>query len=149
MKKFFRQKSGSTPTADIDVDFGAAAATVAHVFEPGDYSLRIDSARVIQSKNGTLLIVLDLVVAEDGGRVATRPLWVQGPNADGNQLAENNMALVAQLLSLAGLPTSGNMGSLIPNLRVPEFEARLVLDPDRVSGRTYNALAEIYAGDAP
>jgi hypothetical protein len=87
-------------------------------------------------------------MAEDGGRVATRPLWVQGPNADGNQLAENNMALVAQLLTLVGLPTVGKVSAHIPKLAGLEFEARLVLDPDRVTGRPYNALAEIYVDDA-
>ena len=42
MKKFTRQKSGNAPTADINLDFGAAAAKVARVFEPGDYRLRIE-----------------------------------------------------------------------------------------------------------
>ena len=148
MKKFTRQKSGNAPTADINLDFGAAAAKVARVFEPGDYRLRINSARVIQS-NQNLLVALDLVMAEDGGRVASRPLWVDGPNAGGNQLVENNKHLVAQLLTFAGLPTSGNVGSLIPKLTALEFDARLVLDPDKGSGRAYNALAEIYVDDAP
>jgi hypothetical protein len=147
MRKFTRQKAGNAPTADINLDFGAAAAKVARVFEPGDYRLRIDSARVIQS-NQNLLVVLDLVMAEDGGRVASRPLWVNGPNAGGNQLVENNKDLVAQLLTFAGLPTSGNVGSLIQQLTALEFQARLVLDPDKSSGRTYNALAEIYVDDA-
>ena len=49
MKKFTRQKSGNAPTADINLDFGAAAAKVARVFEPGEYRLRIESARVIQN----------------------------------------------------------------------------------------------------
>jgi hypothetical protein len=47
MKKFTRQKSGNAPIADINLDFGAAAAKVARVFEPGEYRLRIESARVV------------------------------------------------------------------------------------------------------
>ena len=57
--------------------------------------------------------------------------------------------LVAQLLTLAGLPTAGNVGALIPQLAGLEFDARLVLDVDSRSGRTYNALAEIYVDGAP
>ena len=37
MKKFTRQKSGNAPIADVNLDFGAAAAKVARLFEPGEY----------------------------------------------------------------------------------------------------------------
>ena len=43
------------------------------MFEPGEYRLRIESARIIQS-NQNVLVVLDLIEAESGGRVAIRPL---------------------------------------------------------------------------
>jgi hypothetical protein len=49
MKKFTRQTSGNAPTADVNLDFGAASAKVARLFEPGEYRLRIDSARIIQN----------------------------------------------------------------------------------------------------
>ena len=42
MKKFTRQTSGNAPTADVNLDFGAAAAKVARVFEPGEYRLRVE-----------------------------------------------------------------------------------------------------------
>ena len=64
MKKFTRQKSGNAPIADINLDFGAAAAKVARVFEPGEYRLRIESARVVQ-KGQNIFVALDLV---NGGR---------------------------------------------------------------------------------
>ena len=70
-------------------------------------------------------------------------LWVDGPNAGAGQLVIENQHLVAQLLTLAGLPTAGNVGALIPQLTGLEFDARLVLAIDNRSGRTYNALAEI------
>ena len=88
-------------------------------------------------------------MAEGGDRVASRPLWVDGPNAGAGQLVMENQHLVAQLLTLVGLPTAGNVGALIPQLAGLEFDARLVLDVDSRSGRTYNALAEIYVDDAP
>ena len=49
MKKFFRQTSGNAPTANVNLDFAAAGAKVARLFEPGEYRLRIDSARTIQA----------------------------------------------------------------------------------------------------
>ena len=146
MQKFTRQKSDNTPTADID--FGAASAKVARVFEPGEYRLRIESAHIVQS-NQNVLVALDLIEAEGGGRVAIQPLWVDGPNAGAGQLVIENQHLVAQLLTLAGLPTAGDVGSLIPQLKGLEFDARLAVAIDNRSGRTYNALAVIYVDDAP
>jgi hypothetical protein len=148
MKKFTRQKSDNAPIADINLDFGAAAAKVAHVFEPGEYRLRIESARVVSSKQN-VLVALDLIETESGGRVQSRPLWVEGPNAGAGQLVTQNRHLVAQLLKLVGLPTAGNAGALIPQLAALEFDARLVLDVDSRSGRTYNTIAVIYHDGAP
>jgi hypothetical protein len=148
MKKFTRQKSSNASNAEVTLDFGAAAAKVARVFEPDGYKLRIESARVIQS-NQNVLVALDLIEAEGGGRVDSRPLWVDGPNAGAGQLIMESRHLVAQLLTLVGLPTAGNVGALIPQLAGLEFDARLVLAIDSRSGRTYNALAEIYTDDAP
>ena len=87
-------------------------------------------------------------MAEGGDRVDSRPLWVDGPNAGAGPFAAENQHLLAQLLTLAGQPTSGNVGALIPKLAGLEFDGRLVLETDS-SGRTYNALAAIYADDAP
>lgn len=112
MKKFTRQKSGN---ADITLDFGAAAAKVARVFEPGEYRLRIESARLVQSGRN-ISVALDLAMVEGGDRVASRPLWVDGPNADIGPFAAENQNLIAQLLTLAGQPTTGNANALIPKL---------------------------------
>jgi hypothetical protein len=148
MKKFSRQKSGNASTADINLDFGAAAAKVARVFEPNEYKLRIESARVIQT-NGNVLVALDLIEAESQGRVDSRALWVDGPNAGAGQLVMENRHQIAQLLTLVGLPTEGNVGDLIPQLAGLTFAARLVLAIDNRSGRTYNALVEVHADDVP
>ena len=113
MRKFVRQKSNSG-VPDVSMNFGAAAAKVARVFEHGEYKLRIESAKVIQ-KNENILIVLDLIETETGGRVAGLPLWVDGPRSDAGNLTAENQHLIAQLLTLAKLPTVGNVSELIPN----------------------------------
>jgi hypothetical protein len=146
MKKFTGR--GKAPIADINLDFGAAAAKVAHVFEPGEYRLRIESARVVQNGKN-ISVALDLITAEGGERVSSRPLWVDGPNAGVGPFAAENQNVVAQLLTLAGQPTTGNPNVLIPKLTGLEFDARLGVDVDSRSRRTYNILAAIYQDGAP
>jgi hypothetical protein len=147
MKRFSRQNSGNAPAADINLDFGAAAAKVARVFEPDDYKMRIESARVIQN-GSNILVALDLVMVEGGDRIDSRPLWVAGPNAGIGPYAAENQHLLAQLLALAGQPTSGNVNDIIPKLKGLEFDCFLVLKRDS-NGRTYNALATVHQDDAP
>ena len=135
-------------TGNVNLDFAAAGAKVARLFVPGEYRLRIDSARIIQN-NQNISVVLDLIEMESGSRVDIRHLWVDGPNAGVGDLAEKNQHLIGQLLTLRELPTAGKVGVLIPQLAGLEFDARLALDPDRRTGRTYNALADIYTDDGP
>ena len=94
-------------------------------------------------------MVLSLIETESGSRVDIRPLWVDGPNAGAGDLARKNQFLIGRLLTLRELPTAGKVGDLIPQLAGLEFDARLVLDPDSRTGRTYNALADIYVDDVP
>jgi hypothetical protein len=147
MKKFVRQKSHNAPVPDLTLDFGAAAVKIPQIFKPGEYRLRIESARVIQ-KNQNVLIVLDLIELESGGRVDSRPMWVDGPNAGSGYLTAQNQHLLAQLLTLANLPTEGNVGTLIPKLAGLEFDARLALAVDNRTGRSYNEPAKIYVDEA-
>ena len=86
MKKFVRQKSANLPPVDVTIDFGAASAQIARVFDPEIYDLRVESASVVQ-KNQNTLVVLDVVEVESGGKVALQPIWVDGPNADAGRLA--------------------------------------------------------------
>jgi hypothetical protein len=149
MRKFVRQKSvNGGNAANVNLDFGAAAAKVARTFEPDEYKLRIESARVIE-KNQNILIALDLVELESGGRVDGRPLWVDGPKSDSGNLTAENQHLVGQLLTLAKLPTVGNVGELIPKLAGLEFAGRLVLAVDNRSGRSFNAIADVYMDETP
>jgi hypothetical protein len=147
MKKFTRQKPDSAPIADVNLDFGAAAAKVARVFEPGEYRLCIEAARVVSSGQN-ILIALDLVMAEGGDRVASRPLWVDGPNAGNGPFAAENQNMVAQLLTLADQPTTGNVNALIPQLKGVEFDGHLTLRRDS-NGIAYNALGIIYQDGTP
>jgi hypothetical protein len=147
MKTFSRQKSDNAPTANINIDFGAAATKVAHLVEPGEYGLRIDSARVVQNGQN-IFVALDLVMMEGGDRIDDRPLWVAGPNAGNGPYAAENQNLIAKLLARAGLPTAGNVNDLVPKLQGLEFEGYLVVKRD-TNGRPFNVLVTIHQDGAP
>jgi hypothetical protein len=146
MKKFIRQQKANG-NVNVSLDFGAAATKVPRVVEPGEYHLRVDAARVIPSKDN-ILIALDLTEMEHNQRIDGRPLWVEGPNSDAGNLVAENQYLIGQLLTLAKLPTAGNVGELIPKLAGLEFDAQLVLAVDNRSGRSFNAIADIYTDTA-
>jgi hypothetical protein len=143
MKKFVRQNDNNTAAADITIDFGAASAKIARVLDPGVYNLRIESGRVVQ-KNHNTLVALELIEVESGAHVAIQPIWVDGPNANAGRLAAENRHLIAQLLALAGKPTAGNVHALIPELAGLTFEAQLVIEPNSLTGRPFNAIATIF-----
>ncbi len=147
MKKnrFARPKSVNAPPADINIDFGAASSKIPRVFPPEMYDLEITESSVRPGQNGNVLVVLDLVELESGAPVRMSPLWVDGPNAGAGPLAAENQHVIAQLLEAAGLPTSGNVGELIPKLKGLKFTGRLSLPRDDGTGRTSNTLVEVFS----
>lgn len=147
MKKFVRQNA-TKAAADIVIDFGAASEQVARVFDPEVYPLQVKTASVLQSHNGNVFVVFDLVELESGVRVSLQPLWVAGPNAEGSSLVAENHDVIAQMLRQAGLETKGSVGELIPKLAGREFGARLTIYPDSRTGRTFNSIVAIIPEDA-
>jgi hypothetical protein len=147
MKTFKRQTSTTTAANNMQLDFGAAQASLPKIFEPEFYGLTITSARVV-SKGDNVFAVIDLTENESGSRVDTRPLWIFGPNALGGDIVARNQTLICRLLELDNQPTAGSIGSIIPALEGLSFQGRLVLATDSRSGRTYNELADVQAEDA-
>jgi hypothetical protein len=146
MQKFKRLTSNNG-SVNANIDFGAASTKIPRIVETGDYRLKVESARII-GKNQNILVALDLIDTESGSRIATRPLWVDGPKADSGDLVAENQYLIAQLLELRKLPTSGPVGDLIPKLVGLEFNANLVVSVDTRSGRSFNSVAGVYEEDA-
>jgi hypothetical protein len=103
---------------------------------------------VIETEKSNILVALDLVDVNSGGRVSGRPLWVDGPNSDAGNLVADNQHLIAQLLELAGSPTVGRVDDLIPKLSGLELDGRLMLSTDKRTGQIFNAIAAIYTDDA-
>ena len=75
MKKFMRQKSGNSPTAEINLDLGTALRR-RHV-SAGGFQFRIEPLALFRTDR-TSCVALDLVMAESGDRIDSRPLWVDG-----------------------------------------------------------------------
>jgi hypothetical protein len=148
MKTFVRQKPADATAVATNIDFGAASAQIARVFDPEVYSLRIESARVVQ-RNQNTLIALDLIEVESGAHVAIQPIWVDGPNANAGRLAAENRHLIARLLALAGKPTAGEVHELIPALAGLTFEAQLGICTDSRTGRIFNAIGTILVDGGP
>jgi hypothetical protein len=94
MKTFVRQKPANPAAVATNIDFGAASAQIARVLDPEVYTVRIDSARVVQ-RNQNTLIALDLVEVESGAHVAIQPIWVDGPNANAGRVAAENRHQIA------------------------------------------------------
>src|SRR6266404_1312203 len=145
MKTFVRQQPANTAAVATTIDFGAASGQIPRVFDPEVYSLRIESARVVQ-RNQNTLIALDLIEVESDAHVAIQPIWVDGPNANAGRLAAENRHLIGQLLALAGKPTAGEVHELIPALAGITFEAQITISPDSRTGRIFNAIAAIIDG---
>jgi hypothetical protein len=82
MKTFVRQKPADAAAVATNIDFGAASGQIPRVFDPEVYSLRIESVRVVQ-RNQNTLIALDLIEVESGAHVAIQPIW--GPELASNR----------------------------------------------------------------
>jgi hypothetical protein len=143
MKRFVRQKAEAP---NVEINFGAASTKIPRTVEPNTYRLKLNGARVF-GKNGNVLIALDVVDTESGDRIETRPLWVDGPNKDSGDLVYENQHIVAQLLTLANLPTIGNVSELIPKLAGLEFDAQLGLGVDNRDGRSFNSIIDVFANE--
>jgi hypothetical protein len=142
VKKFVRNEPNHALSNDVTIDFGAAADRIPRTFEPGFYDLQIQSADVIKNNDNTL-ILLEVVEMQSGNRVATSPIWIDGPKAHVGQLAAENRLLIAKLLHSAGQPTAGKVSELISRLVGAIFEAHLVERVDNRTGRTLNVIMDV------
>ena len=129
----------------------ASAGQLARVFEPEIYELCIKGARLIHSGSGNISLALDIIEIESGAAVSTRPLWLDGPNAGNGPFAAENQQLLLKLLEAAGEATTGEIqiAESIKALVGRQIHARLVIDPDQRTGRTYNKLFEIIYEGGP
>jgi hypothetical protein len=145
VKKFVRQKSVDSSFNGLKLNLRTNAAQVAHIFEPGFYQLRIDGARLVMGNADNVSVALDLIELAGNALVDSRPLWIDGPNANVGRLAAENQNLLARLLQLAGQNIDGdiNVAEAITKLVGLVFEGRLALETDNRTGRTYNSLVNV------
>ena len=106
MNRFIRPNRQQTNTpGSSQIDFAAAKKPV--LLDPGLYRLQLERAELV-GRNGNTSIALTLTDIASGQIVSTKPMWVDGPNARSGDLAEQNRAVIADLLRLAGQPLDGD-----------------------------------------
>ena len=98
MNRFTR--SPGKPAGPTKINFAAAKKAI--LLDPGVYELQIERAELVVGRNGNTSVALTLTDIASGQVVSTRPMWVAGPNARSGDLAEQNRAVIQELLRLAG-----------------------------------------------
>ena len=99
---------------------------------------RIERAELV-GRNGNTLVALTLTDIASGPIVATKPMWVAGPNARSGDLAEQNQAVIADLLRLAGQPLEGGTAALLASLAGLRFMGDLGIERDQTAN-PFNSL---------
>jgi hypothetical protein len=134
MNRFIRPTRKSTDSTKLN--FATAKKTV--LLDPGLYELRIEHAEAV-GRTGNTSVALKLTDIASGQIIATKPMWVAGPNARSGDLAEQNKATIADLLRLAGQPLEGDSSVLLKGLVGLRFLGDLGIENDR-NANPYNNL---------
>lgn len=137
MNRFIRPNRQQTNTPGSSrIDFAAAKKPV--LLDPGLYQLQLERAELV-GRNGNISIALTLIDIASGQIVSTKPMWVDGPNARSGDLAEQNRAVIADLLRLAGQPLDCNTATAISGLAGLRFLGDLGIASDQ-NGNPFNSL---------
>ena len=124
------------PAGPTKINFAAAKKAI--LLDPGVYELQIERAELV-GRNGNTSVALTLTDIASGQVVSTRPMWVDGPNARSGDLAEQNRAVIADLLRLAGQPLDGDPTALLEGLAGLRFMGDLGIESDQ-NGNPFNTL---------
>ena len=137
MNRFIRpnRQQANTPGSS-QIDFAAAKKPV--LLDPGLYPLQLERAELV-GRNGNTSVALTLTDIASGQVVSTRPMWVDGPNARSGDLAEQNRAVIADLLRLAGQPLDGDTQVLLKGLAGLRFMGDLGIESDQ-NANPFNTL---------
>lgn len=124
------------PPGSIKLNFSLAKKTV--LLDPGLYELRIERAELV-GRQGNTSIALTLTDIASSQIVSTKPMWVDGPNAKSGDLAEQNQAVIADLLRLAGQPLDGDPAVVLKDVAGLRFLGDLGIENDQ-NGNPFNSL---------
>ena len=90
-------------------------------------------------RKGNTSVALTLTDIASGQVVSTRPMWIAGPNARSGDLAEQNRAVIADLLRLADQPLDGDLTVLLKGLAGLRFMGDLGIETDQ-NANPFNTL---------
>lgn len=144
MNRFVRPSSRqANAPGPFQINFAAAKKTV--LLDPGRYELRIERAELV-GRQGNTSIALTTTDIASGQIVNTKPMWVAGPNARFGDLAEQNQAVIADLLRLGGQPLEGNLAGLLKGLVGLRFLGDLGIESDQ-NANPFNSLRGVEPAD--
>jgi len=143
MNRFVRPNRQQTNTPASQIDFAAAKKSV--LLDPGLYRLLLERAELAR-RNGNTSVVLTITDIATGQIISTKPMWIDGPHARSGDLAEQNRAVIADLLRLAGQPLDGDPAVLLEGLTGLRFTGDLGIERDQ-NGNPFNTLRGAEAAD--
>ncbi len=144
MNRFVRPNSQqANAPGSTQINFATAKKPV--LLDPGLYPLRLERAELV-GRNGNSSVALTLTDITSGQIVATKPMWVAGPNARFGDLAEQNQAIIADLLRLAGQPLDGDPTALLKGLAGLQFIGDLGIESDQ-NANPFNSLRGVEPAD--
>ena len=144
MNRFVRPSSRqANAPGPSQINFAAAKKTV--LLDPGRYELRIERAESVRRQGNTSIALTTTDIAS-GQIVNTKPMWVAGPNARFGDLAEQNQAVIADLLRLGGQPLEGDLAGLLKGLVGLRFLGDLGIESDQ-NANPFNSLRGVEPAD--
>jgi hypothetical protein len=141
MNRFTRPPS--RPAGPTKINFAAAKKAI--LLDPGVYELQIERGDLV-GRNGNTNVALTITDIATGQIISTKPMWIDGPHARSGDLAEQNRAVIADLLRLAGQPLDGDSATAIAGLAGVRFLGDLGIASDQ-SGNPFNTLRGAEAAD--
>lgn len=144
MNRFVRpNRQPAKAPGSSQINFAAAKKTV--LLDPGRYELRIERAESVRRQGNTSIALTTTDIAS-GQIVNTKPMWVAGPNAKSGDLSEQNQAVIADLLRLAGQPLDGDPAVLLKGLVGLRFLGDLGIESDQ-NANPFNSLRGVEPAD--
>ena len=144
MNRFVRPNSQqANAPGSVKLNFATAKKTV--LLDPGRYELRIERAELVRRQGNTSIALTTTDIAS-GQIVNTKPMWVAGPNAKSGDLSEQNQAVIADLLRLAGQPLDGDPAVRLKGLVGLRFLGDLGIESDQ-NANPFNSLRGVEPAD--
>jgi len=137
-----RQSKAAHPPASVSLKgISKGDVTAAKVVADGEYELTIDDVRPVQSKHGSISIILSGKVEGHQAPVLLRPLLVFSPSGSSN-LTTSNIELLQQMAGF-GVDENVDLEEVRQKLVGSTSTVSLITVVDASTGRPINEILEV------